>query len=103
VPPDPTPLERQRPDSGSASVQFLHGQAFCIASTARTRKSSCMRWGRASIYAMMTWIRCLIIAPAGERWLATRARNERLGGRQDVLLSSLRSTLFGDVLAAFQE
>jgi hypothetical protein len=39
VPPDPTPLERQRPDSGSARVQFLHGHAFCIASTARTRKS----------------------------------------------------------------
>jgi hypothetical protein len=26
-------LELQRPDSGSASVQFLDGRAFCIAST----------------------------------------------------------------------
>jgi S-formylglutathione hydrolase FrmB len=32
----------------------LHGQAFCIASTARTRKSSCIRSGRASMYVTAT-------------------------------------------------
>ena len=38
-------------------------------------------------------------------WVRRRrhASNRANPGRQDVLLSSLRSTLFGDVLAAFQE
>jgi hypothetical protein len=36
-------------------------------------------------------------------WRRRHASNRANPGRQDVLLSSLRSTLFGDVLAAFQE
>jgi hypothetical protein len=43
----------------------------------------------------------------GSYWFWVRRRrhasNRANPGRQDVLLSSLRSTLFGDVLAAFQE
>ena len=56
---DPRPsrrLGRDYTSVGSLLVAFhhLHGQAFCIASIARTRKSSCVRSGRASMYVTAT-------------------------------------------------
>jgi len=41
-------------DVMAITTRHLHGQAFCIASTARTRKSSCIRSGRASTYVTAT-------------------------------------------------